>query len=158
MPIPNPSIAFALFEDLAQAQAALQKLYEAGFSPDQVELTAKSDAAPAGREEGPAVLSPIRTLLIGGNRAAAQLYERLVDLGIAEDEAGYYRDQVDNGKLLATVISMRRERDAADLLRQFGGQGAFDIQLEASTMPGSQPGLIREDVAGPHDITTLEGP
>src|SRR5216684_2608927 len=106
MAVPNPSIAFALFDERAQAEAALENLGQAGFSPDQMELTIKTDTPPE-RQDDAGILSPIRTLLLGGNRSAIELYEHLVDLGIPEDEAGYYRDQVEEGKLLATVISMR---------------------------------------------------
>jgi hypothetical protein len=33
---------------------------------------------------------------------------------------------VDKGKLLASVVSMRREHDVAELLRRHGGRGAFE--------------------------------
>lgn len=124
MAVPNPSLAFALFDGKDQADAALAKLREAGFGEDQIELTGRGEGPSQGQDRG--VFSPIRTLLLGGDDAGAQLYDHLVELGIDPDEAQYFREEVDQDKLLVTVISMRREREAADILRQQGGRGAFE--------------------------------
>ena len=153
MPVPNPSIVFALFNDRAWADIAMAKLREAGFSPDQLELTTSGDMPPARPGEEPGgILSPIRALLLGGNRSAAELFEHLVELGIPDDEARKYREQVEQGQLLVTVISMCREREAADLWRQHGGRGAFEAQPEVSGIEENQPQLVREEVAPPDEI------
>jgi len=74
------------------------------------------------------------------------------ELGIPDDEARKYREQVEQGQLLVTVISMCREREAADLLRQHGGRGAFEAQPEVSGIEENQPQLVREEVAPPDEI------
>jgi hypothetical protein len=144
MPIPNPSIAFALFDEKAQAEAALAKLREASFGDDQLELTACDDEPAPETRERRGIFSPIRTLLLGGEDPGAHLYERLVELGVSAEEAQRFREQIDQGKALATVICMRREREAADILRQFGGRSAFEPEQKVRT----QESVIKEDVAG----------
>ncbi|MGH2519016.1 MAG: hypothetical protein ACRDF8_04370, partial [Chloroflexota bacterium] len=99
------------------------------------------------------ILPPIRALFLSHNRSAAQLFERLTDLGVAEDEAHAYREHVERGQVLVTAISMRREREAAALLRRHGGLGAFEPLPEISRSD-YQPARTREDVAAPDDAST----
>jgi phosphoglycolate phosphatase-like HAD superfamily hydrolase len=130
MPIPNPSIEFALFENQALAELAVAKFREAGFSADQLELTASSEAPGTPPREKPGgVISFVRNLLLGNRSVMQQLAAHLEDLGVPADEARYYREQVKEGRILVTVISMRRKDEAVELLSKHGSQRVFEGEL-----------------------------
>ncbi|HEX6512051.1 MAG TPA: hypothetical protein VF157_07130, partial [Chloroflexota bacterium] len=107
VPAPNPSVAFGLFDDRAAAETALAALREAGFSADQAELTDSDESS---------------------------LFDCLLDLAIDEGEARHYQRQVREGKLLVTIISMRRAWEAAELLREYGQRIREDVYSSAIPM------------------------
>ena len=45
----------------------------------------------------------------------------LIGLGVPEDEAGYYQDEVTNGRVLVSVEAGSRRADAVDILKRHGG-------------------------------------
>jgi uncharacterized protein (TIGR02271 family) len=72
---------------------------------------------------GPFISGGILVSLVGG--AAGWLVGGLAGLGIPEDEAEYYEEQVGNGKALVTVDAQGRDEEARAILLR---DGAEDLQ------------------------------
>jgi uncharacterized protein (TIGR02271 family) len=98
---------------------------------------------------GPFISGGILVSLIGG--AAGWLVGGLAGLGIPEDEARYYEEQVGQGRALVTVDAQGRDAEARAILlrdgaedlqgRGFGGSNIMDTAREpmASQSVGQQP-------------------
>jgi hypothetical protein len=85
---------------------------------------------------GPIISGGVLATLVGG--AAGWLVGGLAGLGIPEDEARYYEEQVGQGKALVTVDAQGRDDEARQILLS---DGAENLQADASaTTTGTQYG------------------
>jgi hypothetical protein len=135
MIMPNPSIQFALFEDLTSAELAVATLQEMGLSTDQIELTTMRGRPLDEPPRRGKLESWFRRLIQGAQSDIQRLSGRLVDLGVPEEDARYYRAGLNSGKVLLIVISMRRGIEAGALLAEHGGERPIAAQLDFSGGP-----------------------
>ena len=150
--------AAATFESRDQAERAVDRLRQAGFSDDQVGWAMRGEDKgdrPGGTEDaakgagtgalaggalgaagaaaamalipgiGPFLAGGyLGTVLIaaGGAAAAGGLLGGLTGMGMDEDEAKHYDEQFRSGRVVVTVNAGDRYTEAADILRDSGGQ------------------------------------
>lgn len=94
---------------------------------------------------GPFIAGGVLVTLLGGG--AGWLVGGLAGLGIPEEDARYYQEQVESGRALVTVLAGDREEDAVRILLRHGGEvnrlGGTSLPLEAE--PRRAPASPAED-------------
>jgi uncharacterized protein (TIGR02271 family) len=103
----NRSYVIAVFQDGSQAQQAIQDLLNSGFSRDQIRYSARQ----------------------GGGGIA----DDLVNMGIPQQEAGYYDNEFQQGHTIVTVSTRDRQQQAYDLLMRDGGYDFNSSQGQRSS-------------------------
>jgi hypothetical protein len=96
---------------------------------------------------GPAIAGGILITTLGGaaiGAVAGGLIGALTNMGIPEDEARYYQQELKAGRTLVTVNAGDRYNEAVTILR---GQGAYDVHAQ----PGSQ-----QPIAGAYDTQNAD--
>jgi len=90
---------------------------------------------------GPFIAGGILVTLLGGG--AGWLVGGLAGLGIPEEDARYYQEQVESGRALVTVLAGDREEDAVRILLRHGGEvnrlGGTSLPLEAEPRTAPVP-------------------
>lgn len=96
---------------------------------------------------GPAIAGGILVTTLGGaaiGAVAGGLIGALTNMGIPEEEARYYQQELESGRTLVTVNAGDRYDEAVTILR---GQGAYDVHAQ----PGSQ-----QPIADAYDIQNTD--
>lgn len=109
-----------VFTDRGQADAAIDQLQEAGFSSEQLSLSHRQGVL-AGR------LKHLFSKLPGQE---GSIVDELKRLGVPEDEARYYQNELDAGRIIVTVQADGRQEDARAILES---NGAYDIHTRPET-------------------------
>ncbi|SRR2546425_10760455 len=109
-----------VFTDRGQADAAIDQLQEAGFSSEQLSLSHRQGVL-AGR------LKHLFSKLPGQE---GSIVDELKRLGVPEDEARYYQNELDAGRIIVTVQADGRQEDARAILES---NGAYDINTRPET-------------------------
>jgi hypothetical protein len=149
-----------IFEDHAAALEAVAELKRAGFTDGQIGVAYHAEHAPAeaGENEkrssgvasgtgigmlagasigglvvGSMVVPPLGALFTGlvGGGVVGGLLGALIGLGVPEDEARYYHDQLDQGHTLVTVNAEARYAEAREILLRHGGREAASPESRA---------------------------
>ena len=76
---------------------------------------------------GPAIAGGILAATLGGaaiGAAAGGIIGALTNLGVPEEEARYYQGELEAGRTLVIVRAANRQREASDILQQYGAYDA----------------------------------
>ena len=109
-----------VFTDRGQADAAIDQLQEAGFSSEQLSLSHRQGVL-AGR---------VKHLFSKLPGQEGSIVDELKRLGVPEDEARYYQNELDAGRIIVTVQADGRQEDARAILES---NGAYDINTRPET-------------------------
>jgi predicted acylesterase/phospholipase RssA len=110
-----------LFGDPERARDAIAALKDAGSAAEDITL-----------------LMPDRVAALGAGAGA--IAGALVGMGVSEDEARYYEQEVRGGQTLVAVRAERRWLDEADrILRQFGAHAVTRSRRSISNGGGGGP-------------------
>lgn len=109
-----------VFTDRGQADAAIDQLQEAGFSSEQLSLSHRQGVL-AGR---------LKHLFSKHPGQEGSIVDELKRLGVPEDEARYYQNELDAGRIIVTVQADGRQEDARAILES---NGAYDINTRPET-------------------------
>ena len=109
-----------VFTDRGQADAAIDQLQEAGFSSEQLSLSHRQGDL-AGR---------VKHLFSKLPGQEGSIVDELKRLGVPEDEARYYQNELDAGRIIVTVQADGRQEDARVILES---NGAYDINTRPET-------------------------
>lgn len=104
-----PPLIMGVFRREADAEQALNALYQAGFTRNQIGFAFRERKA-----------------------APQNLLDDLVRLGVPQDRAGYYDNEFQSGQTIVSVQANGREQEAADILRRFG---AYDYDSRDTAAP-----------------------
>jgi hypothetical protein len=119
MAMTERSTVVGVFTDPGLADVAIEELVGAGFRDDQISLSrhenTDSDVSWIGR---------IDSLLSGLKDSDRSIVERLVSMGVPEEEARYYQGELELGRSIVTVEAGDRREDAIEILRSNGGYDA----------------------------------
>jgi hypothetical protein len=109
-----------VFTDRGEADAAIDQLQEAGFSSEQLSLSHRQGVL-AGR---------VKHLFSKLPGQEGSIVDELKRLGVPEDEARYYQNELDAGRIIVTVQADGRQEDARVILES---NGAYDINTRPET-------------------------
>jgi hypothetical protein len=114
------SLIIGVFTDRGAADTAIDQLQEAGFSSDQLSLSYRQGAL-AGR---------LKNLFSKRAGQEGSIVDELKGLGAPDDEARYYQNELDSGRIIVSVQADGRQEDAREILES---NGAYDINTRPET-------------------------
>lgn len=115
-------IVVGVFEDLAQAQKAMNELQRAGVSNEQIRYSVRG-------------------------ATSTGILNDLLALGVPQDEASYYENEFESGRTIVMVKAPERQREARVILHRYGaynGSGRYDSEGDF----GSATDTITTDAEG----------
>lgn len=129
------STFIGVFDSIAHAETTIDELRQAGFSDDAMGFFATgqtlkgSEAAGAGfcSLAGLRAKAPVTgDLYVGGapeiSGGDASIVPRLLALGISDQEAKYFAEQLEQGRILVAVRTTDRASEATTILHKLGGR------------------------------------
>ncbi|HYU77205.1 MAG TPA: hypothetical protein VEL31_31430 [Ktedonobacteraceae bacterium] len=90
------STLVGVFDDRAEAEAAIEQLHNAGIPDEQIRYSS------SGSEAG-GVLAGIKGLFTGKDTTHTNLVNDLTGMGLSQDEASYYDDEYQAGRFIVAV-------------------------------------------------------
>ena len=108
------SLIVGVFTDRVQADLAIDQLQQAGFTSDLLSLSHLQGSRAGG-------VKNLFSKLPGQQRS---IVDELKRLGVPEEEARYYQNELDAGRIIVTVQADARQQDARVILES---NGAYDI-------------------------------
>jgi hypothetical protein len=119
MAMTERSTVVGVFTDPGLADVAIEELVGAGFRDDQISLSRHVDT-----DSDVSWIGRIDSLLSGLKDSDRSIVERLVSMGVPEEEARYYQGELELGRSIVTVEAGDRREDAIEILRSNGGYDA----------------------------------
>ncbi len=119
MAMTERSTVVGVFTDPGLADVAIEELVGAGFRDDQISLSRHEDT-----DSDVSWIGRIDSLLSGLKDSDRSIVERLVSMGVPEEEARYYQGELKLGRSIVTVEAGDRREDALEILRSNGGYDA----------------------------------
>jgi hypothetical protein len=119
MAMTERSTVVGVFTDPGLADVAIEELVGAGFRDDQISLSRHEDT-----DSDVSWIGRIDSLLSGLKDSDRSIVERLVSMGVPEEEARYYQGELKLGRSIVTVEAGDRREDAIEILRSNGGYDA----------------------------------
>ena len=119
MAMTERSTVVGVFTDPGLADVAIEELVGAGFRDDQISLSRHEDT-----DSDVSWIGRIDSLLSGLKDSDRSIVERLVSMGVPEEEARYYQGELELGRSIVTVEAGDRREDALEILRSNGGYDA----------------------------------
>ena len=116
MAMTERSTVVGVFTDPGLADVAIEELVGAGFRDDQISLSRHEDT-----DSDVSWIGRIDSLLSGLKDSERSIVERLVSMGVPEEEARYYQGELELGRSIVTVEAGDRREDAIEILRSNGG-------------------------------------
>ncbi len=114
----HETIVIATFPDTNSAEQAVEALHDVGFTSDQIRYSEQFTSEN--------FLEGVRDLLVFPREAQDEseddLRTMLINMGISREEIQYYSDEFNNKHAVVVVRQDDREKDAATILQQNGGQ------------------------------------
>ncbi len=112
MSVTPSSTIVGIFTDRSMADQAMQALYNAGFTHEQIRYSVPGTSG--------GILEDIKSLFTGTSTSGGNLANDLTSMGLSDEEAGYYANEYNNGKIILAVSAKGREQDAMNILHQYG--------------------------------------
>jgi hypothetical protein len=109
------SLVVGVFTDRGAADTAIEQLQQAGFHSDLLTLSHR----PGGLAGG------LKNLFSKLRGQEGSIVDELKRLGLPEEEAQYYQNELDAGRFVVTVQADGRQEEARSIL---GGNGAYDFK------------------------------
>ncbi len=123
------STVVGIFRDRSLAEQALEALTSAGFDRDQIRYSGSGGTS--GR-----FFEGLKSLFTGGEATSGDFASELSDLGVSDEEAGYYADEYRNGHAIIAVKATGREQEAQDILQSYGAYNSYSaLAGPAETAP-----------------------
>ena len=120
MAMTQRSLVIGVFTDRTQADLAIDELQQAGFSSDLLSLSQRRGVLAGG----------IKNLFSKLREKEENLVDELKRLGVSEEEAQHYQNELDADRVVLTVQADGRQEDARAILES---NGAIDINTHPET-------------------------
>lgn len=114
------SLIVGIFTDRVQADLAIEQLQQAGFTSDLLSLSQQQGSGAGG----------VRNLFSELPGQQGNIVDELKRLGVPEEEARDYQNELDAGRIILTVQADGRQQDARVILES---NGAYDIHTRPET-------------------------
>ena len=115
MSVTPSSAIVGVFRDRAAAEQALDALYNAGITHEQVHCSTS--------EASNGFFDDLKSLFTGQN-ASGGVANDLTDLGLSDEEANYYANEHSKGNIVLAVKAPGRSAEVQTILQQYGSLNA----------------------------------
>jgi len=123
---PSPTVV-GIFSDRSVVEQAIEALYQAGFSQDQIRYSVPGNSSGG-------FLNDLKSLFTGANSTdSGDLANDLTSMGLSSEQARYYAHEYDNGNIVMAVHALDREQDALSVFHQFGAYGIHNTLRDATS-------------------------
>jgi len=123
MTIHERSTVVGIFPTRAQTESAINELQHMGFTDQHIGyLVQNTSEAMQGNVAGGVLAAILGGGTIGA--AAGDVIGALTKMGIPEEEANYYQNEFEAGRVLVTVYAPNHQQQVLDILRRSGAYGA----------------------------------
>jgi hypothetical protein len=126
MTINERSTVVGIFPTSAQTESAINELQRMGFTDQNIGYLVRStNEAIQGNVAGGILAANLGGGAIGA--AASDVIGALTKMGIPEEEANYYQNEFEAGRVLVTVYAPNHQQQVLDVLRR---SGAYDASRQ----------------------------
>ncbi|HEX6554743.1 MAG TPA: hypothetical protein VF026_18400 [Ktedonobacteraceae bacterium] len=108
------SLVVGVFTDRGSADVAIEELQQAGFNSDLLTLSHGRGGLAGG----------LRNLFSKLRGQEESIVDELKRMGVPEEEARYYQNELDNGRIIVTVQADGRQEEVRPILER---NGAYDF-------------------------------
>jgi uncharacterized protein (TIGR02271 family) len=138
------SLVVGIFNDVASANEAIAALQRAGFRSDQIQRSADA-------QEEHGLFSGVKGLFSSGRASDKDVFQDLIDMGIAPEEARLYQQEYAAHHTLVSVTSNDRLSAASTILLNHGAYGprgrmAADASAADAARANREPGRASTDI------------
>ena len=117
MAITESPVKVGVFRDRDLVEHAVKELRQVGFRDDEIKVW--GEGVPTG-----GFLDTLMNKLSGQETEAGSISGFLVDLGVSQEEADYYQQQGNIGRIIVAVRSYGHQQAASDILQRAGAYTA----------------------------------
>ncbi|MFL5624977.1 MAG: hypothetical protein ACJ788_05210 [Ktedonobacteraceae bacterium] len=128
--MPSTSAIVGVFRDRALAEQAMEALEHAGFDHNQMRYAAPGTTG--------SFLDDIKSLFTGPNTPGNTIANDLSNMGLSDEEAGYYANEYNNGNSIIAVKATDREQEAANILHRYGAYHYATVAGSTETANSTQ--------------------
>ncbi|GAC1654011.1 MAG: hypothetical protein NVS4B12_25960 [Ktedonobacteraceae bacterium] len=163
MSVTQSSAIVGVFRDRAIAEQAMDALYNAGFTHEQVRYSAPGSSG--------GFFEDLKSLFSGSSTDNGSVANDLTDMGLSDEEAHYYAAEHSNGNIILAVKAPGRGQEAQTIMQQYGALNAQtrtdSLQDTAQSVQHAQNGDTNpaagtldslQDTAQPVQHTTEDTP
>jgi hypothetical protein len=131
MTVTPSSPIVGIFRDRSMAEQAIDALYNAGFTSEQIRYSAPGTSG--------SILADLKNLFTGQNAGGGNIASELTSMGLSDEEAQYYADEYKNGNTILAVSPSSREQEALNILHLHGAYNAHTSDSPAEITDPQQP-------------------
>lgn len=132
-----------VFRDRSMAEQAIDALYTAGFTSEQVRYSVPGTTG--------SIFSDLKNLFTGQNANSESIAHDLTTMGLSDEEAHYYSNEYTNGNTVLAVLSGGRDQEALSILNQYGAYHADTRGSVEATAASTQPSVPAQQTPYPLD-------
>ncbi len=140
----NTRVLISAFSDRTMAENAIEALNNAGFNNDQISYSGRASG-------GSGFMAGLKSLFTGEDESKTNVMNDLTNLGVPQDQAGYYADEHAAGHPVVAVRANGREQEALSILRSAGG---YNYNTTGTGMSGADTNTAYAQNAGYTDQNT----
>ncbi len=129
MSVTPSSTVVAAFRDRWAAEQAMEALYNAGFTREQMQYVVPGTG---GFFEG------LKSFFTGSSSYDSDLAGSLNEMGLSNEEAQYYAGEYDQGNTILAVMTSGRDQEALNILGQYGAYNARAASPSSETTTGGE--------------------
>src|SRR5579883_1049339 len=124
------STIVAAFRDRWTAERAMEALYDAGFSLEQIQYVVPGTGS---------FFEELQSFFTGTSTSHSDLAGSLGEMGLADEEARYYASEYEQGSTILVVMTAGREQEALNILGRSGAYNARTASPRESEPQATQP-------------------
>lgn len=109
MSVTPSSTVVGVFRDRSMAEQAIEALYDAGFTQEQIHYSVPGSSGK--------FFEDLKSLFTGPGDS---LVNDLTSMGVSDEDARYYANEYQNGNTILAVHAAGHEQDALSILHQYG--------------------------------------
>src|SRR5579885_1349019 len=146
MSVTPSSTVVAAFRDRWAAEQAMEALYDAGFSREQMQYVVPGTGS---------FFEELKSFFTGTPTYHSDLAGSLSEVGLSDEEARYYASEYEQGNTILVVMTAGREQEALNILGRYGAYNARTASPRESEPQAAQPsGGENPDAPLPQEVAS----
>ena len=146
MSVTPSSTVVAAFRDRWAAEQAMEALYDAGFSREQMQYVVPGTGS---------FFEELKSFFTGTPTYHSDLAGSLSEVGLSDEEARYYASEYEQGNTILVVMTAGREQEALNILGRYGAYNARTASPRESEPQAAQPaGEENPDAPLPQEVAS----